>query len=119
MGSKEEAIKLIDDVRKMSQDGGFHWTKFVCNNSDVLATIPKEEQQECMKKKEISNKQTGEKALGIHWNISEDVLGFNVNFKDKSNTRRGFLSMLSSIYDPLGLVAPFILEGRRIASRKI
>ena len=40
VGSKEEAIKLIDDVSKMCRDGGFHLTKFVCNNSDVLATIP-------------------------------------------------------------------------------
>ena len=34
--------------------------------------------------------------------------------KEKPLTRRRMLSSLSSIYDPLGLVAPSTLEGRRI-----
>ena len=29
-------------------------------------------------------------------------------------TRRGMLSIVSSIYDPLGFVAPFILKGERL-----
>ena len=55
-----------------------------------------------------------EKALGIHWNIEKDKLGFDVNVKDKPQTKCGMLSMVSSIYDPLGLVSPFVLEGRQI-----
>ena len=42
------------------------------------------------------------------------MLGFDVNFKDKPHTKSGMLSMVSSIYDPLGLVSPFVLEGREI-----
>ena len=34
--------------------------------------------------------------------------------KEKPKIRRSMLSTLSSIYDPLGFVAPFILQGRRI-----
>ena len=55
-----------------------------------------------------------EKALGIHWNIEKDKLGFDVNFEDKPHTKHGMLSMVSSIHDPLGLVSPFVLEGRQI-----
>ena len=55
-----------------------------------------------------------EKALGIHWNIEKDKLGFDINFKNKPHTKPGTLSMVSSIYDPLGLVSPFVLEGRQI-----
>ena len=29
-------------------------------------------------------------------------------------TRRGMLSVVSSIYDPLGLGCPFLLQGRRL-----
>ena len=32
---------------------------------------------------------------------------------DKPLTRRGLLAMLSSIYDPLGLVSLFLLKGRK------
>ena len=33
---------------------------------------------------------------------------------DKPLTRKGLLAILSSIYDPLGLVSPFLLKGRKI-----
>ena len=39
---------------------------------------------------------------------------FRVNLKKKTGTRRGMLSILSSIFDPLGLVSPFVLKGRKI-----
>ena len=36
---------------------------------------------------------------------------------DKPTTRRGLLAALSSVYDPLGLEAPFLLKGRLIIQR--
>ena len=55
-----------------------------------------------------------ETALGVLWNIEEDVFKFKVNMKEKPKTRRDMLSTLSSVYDPLGFVAPFLLQGKRI-----
>ena len=46
--------------------------------------------------------------------MKEDKLGFIGNFKVKTHTKRGMLSIASSIYDPLGLFSPFVLEGRQI-----
>ena len=46
--------------------------------------------------------------------MEKDKLDFDVNFKGKPYTKRGMLSMVSSIYDPLGLVSPFVQEGRKI-----
>ena len=37
--------------------------------------------------------------------------------EEKTLTRRGLLSTLSSVYDPLGFAAPFILEGRMIIQK--
>ena len=45
---------------------------------------------------------------------NDDKEGFQIHIKEKPMTRRGMLSSLSSIYDPLELSAPFMLEGRRI-----
>ena len=55
-----------------------------------------------------------ETALGVLWNIEEDVFTFKVNIKGKPKTRRGMLSIFSSVYDLIGFVAPFILQERKI-----
>ena len=46
------------------------------------------------------------------WNTETDNFGFNVTLKQKPMTRRGLLSIISSVYDPLGLGAPILLQGR-------
>ena len=46
---------------------------------------------------------TIERALGIHWNIENDKLGFKIQLKDKPLNRRGMLFTISSVYDPLGI----------------
>ena len=55
-----------------------------------------------------------EKALGICWNIEKNTFGFKTNLGEKALTRRGMLSMVSKIYDPLGFTAPFLLKDKRI-----
>ena len=58
-----------------------------------------------------------DKALRVKWNIQEDTLGFIIKMDHKPATRRGLLAALSSVYDPLGLRAPFLLKGRLIIQR--
>ena len=45
------------------------------------------------------------------------MLSFKINLDRKPITKRGLLSMISSVYNPLGYAAPFVLEGRRILQR--
>ncbi|XP_006821544.1 uncharacterized protein LOC102810323 [Saccoglossus kowalevskii] len=55
-----------------------------------------------------------ERVLGIQWCVESDTFKFNIQAKDQPPTRRGILSTVASIYDPLGFLAPFILIGKRI-----
>ena len=55
-----------------------------------------------------------ERALAVQWFVESDALGFQIILKDKPLTRRGILSTVSSIYDPLGMAAPFLLIGKKI-----
>ena len=55
-----------------------------------------------------------EKALGVQWCIESDSFRFRITFQAKPLTRRGVLSTVMSVYDPLGLLAPIILPGKVI-----
>ncbi|XP_057713144.1 uncharacterized protein LOC130929733 isoform X2 [Corythoichthys intestinalis] len=58
-----------------------------------------------------------ERALGVHWWVTSDIFCFRVVIKNNPFTRRGVLSTVASIFDPLGFVAPFILVGKRILQK--
>ena len=47
--------------------------------------------------------------LGMQWNFEEDSFLFSVSLPDKPLTRRGLLSAVSSLFDPLGFVSPVTL----------
>ena len=51
-----------------------------------------------------------EKALGVLWRVETDTLGFDVQATSRPCTYRGLLSIMSSVYDPLGLLSPYVLR---------
>ena len=53
-----------------------------------------------------------ERALGLLWCVESDTFRFNISIKDKPNARRNILSMVSSIYDPLGFLSPLTLPAK-------
>ena len=53
-----------------------------------------------------------ERALGVSWDPNTDMLVFKVVNKNVPETKRGILSMVSSIFDPMGLFAPVIVNAK-------
>ena len=58
-------------------------------------------------------------ALGVQWNFQKGTLTFDVSSLDRLFTRRGVLSMVNSIYDPLAFVAPVILAGKLLLQQLV
>lgn len=44
-----------------------------------------------------------ERALGLNWYIQSDTFKFKITIRDRPFTQRGLLSVVCSIYDPLGI----------------
>ena len=56
------------------------------------------------------------KLLGLPWNKREDTLSVTPPDISSDMTKRGILSALASVYDPLGFVSPTMLEGKLVYS---
>lgn len=113
--SEAEAIQLIKEARDLCSTGKLRLHKFISNSKEVLKSIPKDECAESVKDMDMAlGEPLMERALGVQWCVSSDDFQFRVTVKEHPNTRRGVLSTVASIYDPLGFVAPFILSGKQI-----
>ena len=55
-----------------------------------------------------------ERALGVHWDVNHDTFGFVVRSTAAPPTRRGILSTIASVYDPFGMLAPFVLIAKSV-----
>ena len=53
-----------------------------------------------------------ERALGLQWCAETDAFNFKMEVQQKTCTRRGMLSVSSSVYDPLGFLAPVVLPAK-------
>jgi hypothetical protein len=99
----------------MLSRGGLRLHKFVSNSKDVLSTISPDDRASNLKYLDLNDGPLPvERTLGKQWCIESDSFNLRIILQLKPCTRRGILSTISSIYDPLGFAAPFLLIGRQI-----
>ena len=113
--SVDQAIDLIKSTKTLCKKGGFNLHKFISNRKEVIEAVPVEQRAKEIKELDMTKDLLPlERALGVQWFVESDEFHFKAELKDRPLTRRGILSTVSSIYDPLGLIAPFLLQGKRI-----
>ena len=56
------------------------------------------------------DQQPMERALGVHQDEQLDTLKFKDIQAGKPSTNRGVLSVISSLFDPLGFLSPFVFS---------
>ena len=116
MDTVEKAIRLVQQLCQLLSKGGFRLSKWICNSRSMLDNIPDGEKAKELNSLNLDCESLpAERALGVAWNTERDQFGITVKVKDKSFTKRGLLSLLSSVYDPLGIVCPFVLNAKKIS----
>lgn len=60
-----------------------------------------------------------QRSFGVFWDLETDAFTYRVSTSDKPLTRRGVLSVVNSVYDPLGLAAPVLLHGRLLLQQLV
>ena len=94
----------------MCAKGNRRLHKFGSNSREVLDSIPQSGRAKQIKDLDLSfDTMPIEIALGIQWCIESDQFQFRLRVENKSTTRRGILSAVASVYDPLEFLSPFVL----------
>ena len=110
--SEEEAASILTDVTNMLKKGGFKLTKFNSNSDVVIGSIPPEELAQSKIQLDLDD-QSIQRTLGVKWNLNSDKFTFSSTLSAEIKyTKRGILKITSSIFDPLGFLAPFILTAK-------
>ena len=81
----------------------------------MLSTIPDEHRVKEVKDMNVQlDTLPMERALGVQWCVETDHLKFSQNKVNQNHTRRNILSVMSSIFDPFGATAPYVLKAKMI-----
>ena len=114
--SSELAVSLVNDLCDLLAKGGFRFTKWQCNRPEVLQSIPEDERAQSMLNLDLLKDALPiQRALGLQWDMESDKFIFDgVLGKEKPTTRRGILSLVSSVYVTLGFLAPVVLHAKKL-----
>ncbi len=113
--SVDAAIKLVQEARNVCAKGKLRLHKFISNDRKVMESIPVSEQASGVQDVELgSDELPVQMVLGVKWSVNSDTFSFKVTLDEKPATRRGILSKVASVFDPLGFLAPFLLLGKKI-----
>ena len=111
--TESEAIILKEQLSEIWGRAGMKTQKWMTNSETVLNTITKEDQAKTLELYDDSIKTV--KTLGLQWTSTDDTFKFSVkDYDDKTITKRQLLSWIARIFDPLGMISPYIICGKML-----
>lgn len=106
-----ETIRTVDDSREMLDKGGINMRKWVSNESCVLEGFP-----DRIKNAPLPLDQTTERFLGMTWDPRKDQIRLYPVLEDIVWTNWGVLRRLARIFEPMALLAAFLVHGKNVKS---
>ena len=98
-------------ARKLTPEG-FRLTKWSSSSREVLSQIPSQEMAKDLDELSL------ERSLGLMWNTETDSFRFSVSSRQSALSKRSVLSQVSSVFDPLGVLAPFLLPHSKFVAQE-
>ncbi|XP_058816853.1 uncharacterized protein LOC131680147 [Topomyia yanbarensis] len=116
VATPQEAIKLARQVKQVHAEGEFEIRNWISNSKQVMQALKEERTEE--KNLDLSPELSTEKVLGMWWCTSSDTFTYKVGWNRYGRallggqlrpTKRQMLRVLMSMFDPLGLIAHFLM----------
>ena len=106
-----QAVEITKELQELLAKGRFQLTKVMSNEREVLNAFSPEHRAPAVKDLDLN---LNSLPMGVHWDVEADFFNLVVSGESQPETRKGVMSLIATIYDPLGLVGPLILPGREI-----
>ncbi|RXN38500.1 hypothetical protein ROHU_001053 [Labeo rohita] len=115
VSSAAEAIGLLQKTKNMLAESNIRLHKISSNNHQVMEAFPTSDRANDLKDLDLSvDPLPLQRSLGVSWSLETDCFVFQVSPDVRPFTRRGIVSTVNSLYDPLGFVAPVTMQGKAL-----
>ncbi|XP_046580120.1 uncharacterized protein LOC124287661 [Haliotis rubra] len=113
----EQATDLLKRTQEsLKTNGNLRLHKIISNSMNVMKSFPPEDLAKDLNVLDLQQLDTFplQRSLGILWDVQSDVFTFRLPSENKPCTKRGILSTVNSIFDPMGFVAPVVIQVKLI-----
>ena len=115
-----EAIDLIKSTQTALATANIRLHKVISNRPEVMEALPADDRAKDVRDLDLRHDVLPvQRSLGVYWDLKNDTFTFKVSLPEKPFTRRGVLSVVNSVYDPLGIAAPVVLRGKRLLQQLV
>jgi len=111
-----DALSLQDGLIKVLNGAGMDLKKWASNTPAILDKVPFEDRT-CEPLSLDDSAGIGTKVLGLQWSHQEDAFMYNLQPEQHVSTKRGMLSLIARMFDPLGLLSPVTFFAKTLIQR--
>ncbi|XP_052704714.1 uncharacterized protein LOC128180620 [Crassostrea angulata] len=116
LATESEAINLMRKTQAtLKNNGNIRLHKIASNSVNVMKSFPIDDLGSDLKElnhcADICNLPV-QHSLGMQWDLNCDMFVFKISNAETPYTRRGLLSTMNRIFDPMGFISPVTISGK-------
>lgn len=113
--TESQAVELLKETQELLATSNLRLHKIASNSPNVMKAFPTEDLASELKDIDFDTVfPPMQRSLGVSWDIEKDTFTFRVSQAEKPYTKRGVLSTINSLFDPLGFAVPISIQGRAL-----
>ena len=106
---------MLKRTQSMLATANLRLHKIALNDPKVTEAFPSSDRAtDCCNLDLNENTKHVQRSLGVFWELKSDTFSFKASQERKPFTRRGVLSVVNSLFDPLGIAAPVVIKGKML-----
>ena len=110
-----EAVSLMKQTQHDLGENGLLLHKVASNKEGVIPAFPPDQHAKNLEDIDLCHDVLPvHRSLGLHWDLNKDTFFFDAPADTKPYTRRGVLSVINSLFGPIGVMGPVTIQGKMI-----